>query len=162
MKAALLYRIASVLLILFALGHTLGFRRVDPRWGVDSIIGALRSTHFDVQGLNRTYWDFYIGFGLFVTSPSGLRRSAIVATRKLAQGVLIGDAGRHMGPRGVLRPRHVLELEILLRGADDLFRHHYHLLCLRGMDRWKAVSNAPTAIGHARKIGTCRFFVKAT
>jgi hypothetical protein len=66
-KASLLYRIASVLLILFALGHTLGFRRVDPRWGVDSIIGALRSTHFDVQGLNRTYWDFYIGFGLFVT-----------------------------------------------------------------------------------------------
>jgi hypothetical protein len=67
MKASLLYRIAAVLLILFALGHTLGFRRVDPRWGVDSIIGALRSTHFDVQGLNRTYWDFYTGFGLFVT-----------------------------------------------------------------------------------------------
>lgn len=67
MKASLLYRISSVLLILFALGHTLGFRRVDPRWGVDSIIGALRSTHFDVQGLNRTYWDFYTGFGLFVT-----------------------------------------------------------------------------------------------
>src|SRR5882724_6454284 len=67
MKASLIYRIASVLLILFALGHTLGFRRVDPRWGVDSIIGALRSTHFDVQGLNRTYWDFYTGFGLFVT-----------------------------------------------------------------------------------------------
>src|SRR6266446_1619371 len=67
MKAPLLYRIASVLLILFALGHTLGFRRVDPRWGIDSIIGTLRSTHFDVQGLNRTYWDFYTGFGLFVT-----------------------------------------------------------------------------------------------
>jgi len=67
MKASLLYRIASVLLILFALGHTLGFRRVDPRWEVDSIIGALRSTRFDVQGLNRTYWDFYVGFGLFVT-----------------------------------------------------------------------------------------------
>ena len=67
MKASLLYRIASVLLILVALGHTVGFRRVDPRWGVDSIIGALRSTHFDIQGLNRTYWDFYTGFGLFVT-----------------------------------------------------------------------------------------------
>jgi len=67
MKASLLYRIASVLLILFALGHTLGFQRVDPRWGIDSIIVALRSTHFDVQGLNRTYWDFYTGFGLFVT-----------------------------------------------------------------------------------------------
>ena len=66
MKASLLYRTASVLLILFALGHTLGFRRVDPRWKLDSIIVALRSTHFEVQGLNRTYWDFYVGFGLFV------------------------------------------------------------------------------------------------
>ena len=45
----------------------MGFRRVDPRWGVDSIIAALRSKHFDVQGLDRTYWDFFTGFGLFVT-----------------------------------------------------------------------------------------------
>src|SRR5215471_4548419 len=67
MKASILYRIASVLLILFAIGHTMGFRRVDPRWGVDSLINQLRSTHFNVQGFNRTYWDFFTGFGLFVT-----------------------------------------------------------------------------------------------
>jgi len=67
MKISLFYRIASALLILFAVGHTLGFRRVDPHWGIDSIIATLRSTHFNVQGLNRTYWDFYTGFGLFVT-----------------------------------------------------------------------------------------------
>src|SRR5438046_10533862 len=67
MKASLLYRIASVLLILFAIGHTLGFRRVDPRWRLDSIIAALRSTHFEVQGLNRPYLAFCVGFGLFVT-----------------------------------------------------------------------------------------------
>ena len=67
MKASLLFRIASVLLVLFAVGHTLGFRRVDPRWGIDSLIGQLRSTHFAVQGFNRSYWDFFTGFGLFVT-----------------------------------------------------------------------------------------------
>jgi hypothetical protein len=67
MKASLLYRVAAVLLLLFALGHTLGFRRVDPRWGVDSSIASLRATRFDVQGFNRTYWGFYVGFGLFVT-----------------------------------------------------------------------------------------------
>jgi hypothetical protein len=27
----------------------------------------MRSTHFDVFWFSRTYWDFYIGFGLFVT-----------------------------------------------------------------------------------------------
>ncbi len=67
MKLSLLYRISSALLVLFAVGHTLGFRRVDPNWGVDSFISALKSTHFSVQGMNRTYWDFYTGFGLFVT-----------------------------------------------------------------------------------------------
>lgn len=67
MSPSLLYRIASVLLVLFAAGHTMGFRRVDPRWGIDSVIGALKSTPFQVQGLTRTYWDFYSGFGLFVT-----------------------------------------------------------------------------------------------
>ena len=67
MKASFLFRIASVLLILFAVGHTLGFRRVDPRWRVDLLITQLRSTHFDVQGFSRTYWDFFTGFGLFVT-----------------------------------------------------------------------------------------------
>jgi len=67
MKAPLLYRVASGLLLLFAIGHTMGFRRVDPRWGVDSLIGSLRAMRFEVQGASRAYWDFYVGFGLFVT-----------------------------------------------------------------------------------------------
>jgi hypothetical protein len=67
MNASLLYRVASGLLVLFAAGHTLGFRRVDPRWGVDPAIEALKTTRFDVQGLSRTYWGFYTGFGFFVT-----------------------------------------------------------------------------------------------
>ena len=67
MKPALLYRIASGLLVLFAIGHTLGFRQVDPSWGAEGVVGALKSLRFDVQGFTRTYWDFYTGFGLFVT-----------------------------------------------------------------------------------------------
>jgi hypothetical protein len=66
-KAPILYRISSVLLLLFAAGHTLGFRQTDPEWGVDSLIGSMRSVRFDVQGFSRTYWDFYVGFGLFVS-----------------------------------------------------------------------------------------------
>jgi hypothetical protein len=27
----------------------------------------MRSIHFDVLGSNRTYWDFFVGFGFFVT-----------------------------------------------------------------------------------------------
>jgi hypothetical protein len=53
--------------VLFAIGHTLGFRKVDPRWGADSVTTAMQSVRFDVQGFSRGYWDFYVGFGLFVT-----------------------------------------------------------------------------------------------
>lgn len=67
MSASLLYRIASVLLVLFGLGHQVGFRQIDPRWGVDSTIAALKATPFRVQGMTRTYWDFFSGFGFFVT-----------------------------------------------------------------------------------------------
>ena len=65
MKASLFYRIASVLLLLFAIGHTLGFRQNVPEWGVTSVIDLMRSVHFDAQGFNRTYWDFFSAFGLF-------------------------------------------------------------------------------------------------
>jgi hypothetical protein len=65
MKASVLYRIASVLLVLFAIGHTLGFRQNNPEWGTDAVLGLMRSIHFDAQGFNRTYWDFFSAFGLF-------------------------------------------------------------------------------------------------
>jgi len=67
MKASLFYRIASVLLLLFAIGHTLGFRQNNPEWGADAVLGIMRSVHFDALGFNRTYWDFFTAFGLFFT-----------------------------------------------------------------------------------------------
>ena len=66
MKASMFYRIAAVLLLLFAVGHTLGFRQSDPEWGVDALLGSMRSIHFDVQGFNRTYWDLFVAAGFSV------------------------------------------------------------------------------------------------
>ena len=66
MKASVFYRIAAVLLLLFAVGHTLGFRESDPKWGVDALLGSMRSIHFDVQGFNRSYWDLFQAAGFSV------------------------------------------------------------------------------------------------
>ena|SRR5438128_1407160 len=63
MKASTLYRIAAVLLLFFAVGHTLGFRQSESTWGIDALLSSMRSIHFDVQGFNRTYWDFFVGAG---------------------------------------------------------------------------------------------------
>lgn len=67
MRASILYRISSVLILLFAIGHTLGFRKTDPSWGVDQMLAALKQTTFIVQGFHRNYYGFFVGFGLFVT-----------------------------------------------------------------------------------------------
>src|SRR5436305_1507092 len=66
MKSRLLYRISAVLILLFAIGHSSGFPWSDPSWGVD--IGPMRSSHFQVLGASRTYWDFYVGFGLIISA----------------------------------------------------------------------------------------------
>src|SRR5258705_10710638 len=64
-KATIFYRISSVLLLLFAAGHTFGFRQNNPEWGADAVLGLMRSVHFAAQGFTRTYWDFFSAFGLF-------------------------------------------------------------------------------------------------
>ena len=66
MKAPTLYRIAAILLLLFAAGHTLGFRESEPAWGTDALLSSMRSIHFDVQGFSRTYWDFFVAAGFSV------------------------------------------------------------------------------------------------
>ena len=63
MKASTFYRIAAVLLLLFAISHTLGFRQSDPKVGVDALLSSMRSIHFDVLGFSRTYWDFFLAAG---------------------------------------------------------------------------------------------------
>ncbi|MFZ0735928.1 MAG: hypothetical protein WBL70_17585 [Candidatus Acidiferrales bacterium] len=65
MKAPILYRISSVLLLLFAAGHTFGFRQNNSEWGADAVLGIMRSVHFNAGGFNRSYWDFFSAFGLY-------------------------------------------------------------------------------------------------
>lgn len=66
MTARILYRAAAVLLLLFAIGHTLGFRDSDPTWGIGPVLAGMQSTHFTIQGFTRTYWDFFLGAGFTV------------------------------------------------------------------------------------------------
>jgi hypothetical protein len=66
MKPSPVYRIAAVLLVLFAVGHTLGFQQSDPSWGVDSLLGLMRASRFDVQGFTRSYWDLFLAAGFSV------------------------------------------------------------------------------------------------
>jgi hypothetical protein len=65
-KAAAFYRVASGLLLLFAIAHSIGFWQSDPSWSVGAVLGSMRSSQFTIQGFTRTYWDFFLGAGFTV------------------------------------------------------------------------------------------------
>lgn len=68
MKPTLLYRIASVLFVLFATGHTVGFLRfVPPNAEGIAVRDAMRNVHFALRGGSYSYGGFYDGFGLSVS-----------------------------------------------------------------------------------------------
>jgi hypothetical protein len=63
MTTTVLLRIASVISLLFALGHTLGGTKRWSPMGDNDVLKAMTTVHFDTMGANRSYLDFYMGFG---------------------------------------------------------------------------------------------------
>ncbi len=64
-----LYRVAAVVLLLFAAGHTFGFLHFKPPTPeAEAVHNAMISVHFPVGRSQFSYEGFYIGFGLFVTA----------------------------------------------------------------------------------------------
>ena len=69
MKATLLYRTASVLLLLFAAGHTFGFLKFQPPTPeAVAVRDAMNSVHFQVGRSELSFGGFYVGFGLILTA----------------------------------------------------------------------------------------------
>ncbi len=63
-----LLRIAAILSLLYFLGHSAGMPWTpSPGGQAETIVNLMRSFHFDVSGSSRTYWDFYLGFGLTIS-----------------------------------------------------------------------------------------------
>ncbi|HET6329201.1 MAG TPA: hypothetical protein VFF76_00295 [Holophagaceae bacterium] len=67
MKPPLLLRVASIITLLLAVGHTTGGFSFWSPAGETEVLRAMRSFHFDAIGVSRTYLDFYLGFGLIVS-----------------------------------------------------------------------------------------------
>jgi hypothetical protein len=63
MTTTLWLRVSSVITALFAAGHTLGGLKYWSPMGENAVLQAMRSVRFDVMGANRSYLDFYLGFG---------------------------------------------------------------------------------------------------
>ena len=63
MTTTLLLRAASVISLLFAIGHSLGGLRKWSPMGDNDVLGAMTAVRFETMGVSRSYLDFYLGFG---------------------------------------------------------------------------------------------------
>ena len=82
MRASILLRIASIITLLYCAGHTSGYPWT-PAVGERemAIVESMKSDQFDLMGSMRSFWDFYIGFGLVV---SGFMLAIAVALWQIA------------------------------------------------------------------------------
>jgi len=104
----LLLRIASVISLIFTAGHTMGGLRKWSPMGDNAVLKAMTDVRFDTMGANRSYLDFFMGFGWSIsvfmlmqtillwqlaslarTDPARLRPMiAVIALATVASGVI--------------------------------------------------------------------------
>ena len=60
-------RICALIAFLFAAGHTLGGQVNWSPMGDNPVLQAMKNTHFALGGVDRTYLDFYRGFGYSIS-----------------------------------------------------------------------------------------------
>ncbi len=69
MKPSILLRIASIITLLYFAGHTAGMPWTPAAGpGELPVIGAMKTHRFQTEGFARTYWDFYVGFGVIISA----------------------------------------------------------------------------------------------
>src|SRR5215472_4679770 len=59
----LLLRIASIISLLFTIGHSMGGLKQWSPMGGNPVLKSMTEVRFDTMGANRSYLDFFLGFG---------------------------------------------------------------------------------------------------
>jgi hypothetical protein len=67
LRPSIFLRIASILTLLYCAGHASGIPWTPAQGaGEMAVLEAMKSQHFEIAGVTRTYWDFYYGFGVAI------------------------------------------------------------------------------------------------
>jgi hypothetical protein len=67
MTASRWLRVAAVIMLLFAAGHTMGGRQAWSPIGETPVLQSMREFRFDAMGTSRSYLEFYLGFGYVIS-----------------------------------------------------------------------------------------------
>ena len=66
-RTVLLLRVASIVSLVFTVGHTMGGRKQWSPMGDNPVLRSMTEVRFDTMGANRSYLDFFMGFGWSIT-----------------------------------------------------------------------------------------------
>lgn len=81
-----LLRAASVLALLYCLGHMSGYpwtpAESEP---ARAVVAQMQGVQFEAVGERRTYWDFYFGFGLITGADLALLSAFLWWTARVAE-----------------------------------------------------------------------------
>jgi len=104
MKSWIWLRAASVVLFLLGVGHGIGqIHPAPPPPLAAPVLAAMKDVHFQMEGLDRTVWDFYNGFSIasvisvialaiVIWQLSGLARTQLNLIRPIIITLVIGQA----------------------------------------------------------------------
>ena len=105
MKPHILLRAAAVLTLIHAALHTFGGMLQTPSRGLQEtvVLAAMKGYRFDAMGSTRSYWDFYMGFGFFLSVSlvlvavllwqlASIAKSDAARTRPMVLAIAIGFA----------------------------------------------------------------------
>lgn len=67
MSTTVWLRISAIISLVFAVGHSMGGMRNWSPVADNQVLQSMRTVHFDVMGVSRSYLDFYMGFGYSIT-----------------------------------------------------------------------------------------------
>ena len=67
MKAATWLRLLAAIMVFFTIGHTIGVLNPPADGAAGQALDVMRRALFPIMGFERSYWDFYRGFGFFVS-----------------------------------------------------------------------------------------------
>ena len=88
MSTTIWLRVSAIISLLFAVGHSLGGMQSWSPTADNPVLQSMRTVHFDVMGVSRSYLDFYLGFGYSI-SVSLLLQAALLW---MLSGVARNDA----------------------------------------------------------------------
>jgi len=67
MNTTVWLRVSAIISLLFTAGHFMGGRKNWSPMGETPVLQSMRTVHFDVMGVNRSYLDLYMGLGHSLT-----------------------------------------------------------------------------------------------